>query len=113
MRILHGGVGMSPQNIRVSDLGGFLHLFDDIIDHAPSHYERNGDYSLGDQQAKDKEYVQEAEDLLLNLLSIKTGCLSVSSPDLGESESPMGDATILPVVTLRELEYLDGQAKLS
>jgi hypothetical protein len=37
----------------------------------------------------------------------KTGALSVSDPALGISESPLGDATLLPVLTLDELNYLD------
>jgi T5orf172 domain len=37
----------------------------------------------------------------------KTGALSVSDPACGISESPLGDATLLPVLTLDELKYLD------
>ena len=34
---------------------------------------------------------------------------SVSDPVLGVTESPLGDATLLPVLALKDLKYLDGQ----
>jgi hypothetical protein len=41
------------------------------------------------------------------LKNITTGAMSVSDPVLGISESPLGDATLLPVLALNDLKYLD------
>ena len=51
--------------------------------------------------------VKEYEKILETILGTKTGSLSVSDPDLGISESPLGDATLLPVLKLEELKYFD------
>jgi T5orf172 domain len=58
-----------------------------------------------------KTYLKEAEELVDYLKSIKTGCMSVSHEELGISESPLGDSTLLPVVNLSQLEYVDSPAK--
>lgn len=39
--------------------------------------------------------------------TVKTGAMSVSDPTLGISESPLGDATMLPVLSLRDLKYFN------
>jgi hypothetical protein len=39
--------------------------------------------------------------------TLKTGTPSVSDPVLGVTESPLGDATMLPVLALKDLEYLN------
>lgn len=54
---------------------------------------------------------KEMEDTFKYLNSIKTGCWSVSDPELGISESPLGDATMLPVIPSEHIEYLDCQEK--
>ncbi len=45
------------------------------------------------------------------MASINTGALSVSDPQLGVTESPLGDATLLPVITLQALQHMDNPAK--
>lgn len=96
----------SQASIEVSD-ASFLHLFDSVNDFPPL-----PPSNFKDRKAMHNSSIQEAEELAEHLKSIKTGCLSVSSLKLGISESPLGDATILPVVTLRELRCFEGQAKL-
>jgi hypothetical protein len=46
-------------------------------------------------------------ELIKSLKDIKTGGRSVSDPVLGITESPLGDATLLPVLALKDLKYLD------
>ncbi|KAE9370173.1 hypothetical protein N431DRAFT_426603 [Stipitochalara longipes BDJ] len=106
IRDRHGKLGTSLASIGVLDRD-FLHLFDSVIDFPPPQPS-----TFKNRQAKHKSKVQEVKELAEHLQAIKTGCLSVSSPDLGVSESPMGDATLLPVVTIEELTHFEGQAKL-
>ncbi|KAL5353014.1 hypothetical protein ACLOAV_001043 [Pseudogymnoascus australis] len=86
----------------------FIHLFDSVIDFTspqPS--------TVKDALVDHISYMQEGEDLVEHIKAIQTGCLSVSSPSLGISESPLGDATLLPIVTIKELKHFNSQAKLS
>lgn len=57
------------------------------------------------------KYLAEAKDLLDHMKSVKTGSMSVSDPELGVSESPLGDATLLPVISLEELASVHQSAK--
>lgn len=43
--------------------------------------------------------------------NIRTGSISVSDPVLGITESPMGDATLLPVVSLEVVRQMDAPAR--
>lgn len=45
------------------------------------------------------------------LKDLKTGAMSVCDPVLGVTESPLGDATLLPVVSLRALKQMDAPAR--
>ncbi|EEU43789.1 uncharacterized protein NECHADRAFT_82942 [Fusarium vanettenii 77-13-4] len=45
------------------------------------------------------------------LKNLQTGSKSVSDPVLGTTESPMGDATLLPVVSLEAVRQMDAPAK--
>ncbi len=106
MRNRYGTRGSSITSIGDLDIG-FMHLFDSVID-----FGQPQSSTLKDQQPKHKSPVKEVEELVEHPTAIKTGSLSDSSPDLGISQSPMGDATLLPVVSIEELEYFDGNAKL-
>ncbi|KAF2813129.1 uncharacterized protein BDZ99DRAFT_250070 [Mytilinidion resinicola] len=57
-----------------------------------------------DEASRKDDWILKAFDSLKN---IKTGAMSVSDPVLGISESPLGDATLLPVLALNDLKYLD------
>jgi hypothetical protein len=46
-----------------------------------------------------------------NTANLKTGGFSVSDPEQGITESPLGDATLLPVVSLKALKRLDAPAR--
>lgn len=43
--------------------------------------------------------------------NLKTGCISVSDPEQGITESPLGDATLLPVISLEALSKMDAPAR--
>ncbi|RYO77917.1 hypothetical protein DL766_001890 [Monosporascus sp. MC13-8B] len=43
--------------------------------------------------------------------ALKTGAFSVSDPKQGVTESPLGDATLLPVVSLKALRQMDAPAR--
>jgi len=43
--------------------------------------------------------------------ALKTGAISVSNPEQGVTESPLGDATLLPVVSLKALRQMDSPAR--
>jgi hypothetical protein len=53
------------------------------------------------------QFVDEVMRNVEYLKSVKTGSVSVSSHTMGISESPLGDATMLPVLKLNEIEYID------
>jgi T5orf172 domain-containing protein len=59
------------------------------------------------------EYAKSSQKDLPSVLdsfrNLKTGVVSVSDPALGVTESPLGDATLLPVLALKDLKYLNGQ----
>ncbi|KIW88478.1 uncharacterized protein Z519_11047 [Cladophialophora bantiana CBS 173.52] len=42
-----------------------------------------------------------------SMKTLKTGAFSVSDPILGVTESPLGDATMLPVLAIKDLKYLN------
>jgi hypothetical protein len=106
IRNRYGDLSSSPPGIEGLDKD-FFYLFDSVIDFPPLQPS-----TLKDRLANHISNMQEAEKLAEHLKAIQTGCLSVSSPDLGISESPLGDATLLPVVTIKELKHFNGQAKL-
>lgn len=56
--------------------------------------------------------VKEYEKTLDTILATKTGSLSVSDLDLGISKSPLGDATLLPVLRLEELKYFNAPVSI-
>jgi hypothetical protein len=58
-------------------------------------------------EEEDRAEVEEMLRMHELVKNTKTGALSVSDPAFGISESPLGDATLLPVLTLDELKYLD------
>ncbi|KAF4626594.1 hypothetical protein G7Y89_g11564 [Cudoniella acicularis] len=103
IRNRYGELGSSTGKIDID----FFYLFDSVID-----FTRPRSSASKDSLTEDLSAFREGSELANYLGSIKTGCMSVSSPDLGVSESPMGDATLLPVVTLKGLEHFNGQAKL-
>lgn len=82
-------------------------IYDSVIDLPPHPLN-----ALKDQQSKHKSDPQEAEEPMKHLKSIKTRYPSLSSPDLGMSESPIEKTPILHVVTVNELEHFDGDATL-
>ncbi|CZR53715.1 uncharacterized protein PAC_03595 [Phialocephala subalpina] len=43
--------------------------------------------------------------------NLKTGAISISDPEQGVTESPLGDATLLPVVSLKALRKMDAPAR--
>jgi len=45
------------------------------------------------------------------LKNLKTGAVSVSDPEQGITESPLGDATLLPVISLKALKKIDAPAR--
>ncbi|RYP18973.1 hypothetical protein DL765_003651 [Monosporascus sp. GIB2] len=45
------------------------------------------------------------------ITALKTGAFSVSDPKQGTTESPLGDATLLPVVSLKALSQMDAPAR--
>lgn len=61
---------------------------------------------LHDFNAWKEELRQKKEDMK----SLKTGSFSVSHPELGITESPLGDATLLPVLSLKALKWVDASA---
>jgi hypothetical protein len=63
------------------------------------------------QAARNALFLRGGE-VLKYIRSIRTGFISVSDPELGISESPLGDATLLPVLKMSELRYLDGWTKM-
>lgn len=65
----------------------FIYLFDSVIDFPPLQPS-----TLKDRLVNHISYMQEGKELAEHLKAIQTGCLSVSSPSLGISESPLGDA---------------------
>jgi hypothetical protein len=61
-------------------------------------------------QRQKKESKAATRDLLKlheSMKTLKTGAFSVSDPILGLTESPMGDATMLPVLAIKDLKYLN------
>ena len=56
-------------------------------------------------------WIEELVKTIETVRATKTGAISVSDPELGISESPMGDATMLPVVTLEELKHFDAPVR--
>ena len=53
-----------------------------------------------------KDDTEDILKLLHSFKTLQTGVPSVSDPILGITESPLGDATILPVLALKDLKYL-------
>ncbi|KAH6662595.1 hypothetical protein B0J14DRAFT_570956 [Halenospora varia] len=43
--------------------------------------------------------------------NLKTGAISVSDPEQGVTESPLGDATLLPVVSLKAPRKMDAPTR--
>ena len=60
------------------------------------------------KKQKEEEGLAEEElyDHLVSTRAIKTGARSVSDPYLGRTESPLGDATLLPVLALKDLDHI-------
>lgn len=67
--------------------------------------------TLEGRQSRRETWLKEGEELVDYLKSIKTGSVSVSKEELGISESLLGDATMLPIVQLRVLKYVDSLAR--
>ena len=60
------------------------------------------------QQKEEDSAQEEFRYQLASTRAIKTGARSVSDPYLGRTESPLGDATLLPVLALKDLDHIGG-----
>ncbi|KAK4247907.1 hypothetical protein C7999DRAFT_40892 [Corynascus novoguineensis] len=58
-----------------------------------------------------KTWEEQLRRQLESIKNLKTGGYSVSDPEQGITESPLGDATLLPVVSLKALIRLDAPAR--
>lgn len=54
---------------------------------------------------------EEENKLIESFKNLKTGAPSVTDPDVAAAESPLGDATLLPIIHLRDLKYMNPPAK--
>ncbi|KIW72509.1 hypothetical protein PV04_00694 [Phialophora macrospora] len=59
------------------------------------------------QEAESRAATRDMLKLHESMKTLKTGAFSVSDPILGVTESPMGDATMLPVLAIKDLKYLN------
>ena len=74
--------------------------------------EQKNRHGLRSDASKEKEAernsaIRDANDMIDHLISIETGGISVSHPKELTLESPLGDSTILPIVSLKQLQYVD------
>jgi hypothetical protein len=65
-----------------------------------------GYWALPDPESKRQRLLREVSGILKQLNAVKTGSRSVTNPEPGTMESPMGNATMLPVLKLSELEHV-------
>lgn len=65
-----------------------------------------GYWALPDREAKRRRLLDEVSGILKQLNAVKTGSRSVTNPEPGSMESPLGNATMLPALKLRELEHV-------
>ncbi|KIX94918.1 uncharacterized protein Z520_09228 [Fonsecaea multimorphosa CBS 102226] len=63
--------------------------------------------SLLRQETESRSATEDLLKLHESVKTLKTGALSVSDPILGITESPLGDATMLPVLAIKDLKYLN------
>lgn len=63
--------------------------------------------SLQRQETESKAATGDLLKLCESMKTLKTGAFSVSDPILGVTESPLGDATMLPVLAIKDLKYLN------
>ena len=63
--------------------------------------------SIQRQEMDSKTVTEDLLKLFDSFKTLKTGAISVSDPILGVTESPLGDATMLPVLALKDLKYLN------
>jgi hypothetical protein len=59
------------------------------------------------QETESRDATKDMLKLVESLKTLKTGAVSVSDPILGVTESPLGDATMLPVLAINDLKYLN------
>ena len=87
-------------------------VLDTVLDDLDSRYDPDTSTSqnrIGEREFEAwKEKLREYADKIKNL---KTGAFSVSDPKLGVTESPLGDATLLPVLSLKVVQNLDAPAR--
>lgn len=73
-------------------------LSDRIFDIGYENITPSSDIRTPEQRTAGRQRLLQAfDEQVKHLKSIKTGCISVSDPELGISESSLGDATLLPV----------------
>lgn len=58
------------------------------------------------QQEEERLAQEEFLDHVHSTRAIRTGARSVSDPTVGKTESPLGDATLLPVLGLKDLDHI-------
>ncbi|RYP72868.1 hypothetical protein DL771_003906 [Monosporascus sp. 5C6A] len=58
-----------------------------------------------------EDWKREISEKLKAIKNLKTGAISVSDPEQGVTESPLGDATLLPVVSLKALRQMDAPVR--
>ena len=64
-----------------------------------------------DLRREHETWKEELRRQMESIKNLKTGGFSVSDPEQGITESPLGDATLLPVVSLKALHCLDAPAR--
>ncbi|KAL2193079.1 hypothetical protein P885DRAFT_72423 [Corynascus similis CBS 632.67] len=64
-----------------------------------------------DMRREHKAWEEQLRRRLESIRNLKTGGFSVSDPEQGITESPLGDATLLPVMSLKALKRLDAPAR--